>query len=417
MPTTARGWLPRLRAATEGLHADLDQAPFVAALRRGDASERELATFLWIMALLHAATQRACAALEDPALRELAADVGARGLQAESDLMTLAASGDADMSLDVAAMRPITAVAEAILWRAHEDPSALVGALYVLQGSRRGARVLAEPIAAQHPELRYFAAGAESFGPAWRRLCAALEDRDPAAADGACELAAAIFRALGDALRALNSPPNPSRATAMVLNTEAGAHPIVTAPRSLVAALIAGIRCWRDFPYLEARYGTRGRRFTGSDSAWLATLAGARHEAALTKVRWLGRVLAARGLPTLILEAHIRCLHRELAAFTAVDAADLAPLVAAAEALRSARARHLSDAARQHLEAEFGAALKAPDPFATPALVVAAVADERAGHERAVESLTSWLADEARFGRRWSKAVRDLVTAARALAR
>jgi heme oxygenase len=413
VPTTPRGWLPRLRAATEPLHADLDEEAFVDALRRGEASDRELVTFLWIMALLHAATARACAAQDDPALRDLAADVGARGLEAESDLTKLAA----DACVDVTAMRPVTAVAETILWRAHEDPSALAGAVYVLQGSRRGARVLAEPLAEQHPELRFFAAGAEGFGPQWRRLCAALEARDPAAADGACELAAAIFRALIDALRALMSPPNPSRATAMVLNTEAGAHPIVTAPRSLVAALVAGIRCWRDFPYLEARYGTRGRRFTGSDSAWLATLAGAAHDAALKKIRWLGRVLAARGLPTLILEAHITCLHRELAAFAAVDAADLTPLIAAAEALRSERTQHLDDAARERLEAEFSAALRKPDPFATPTLIAAAVADERSGHELAVESVASWLADDARFGRRWSRAVDDLVASARELAR
>ncbi|MEZ4382268.1 MAG: biliverdin-producing heme oxygenase [Nannocystaceae bacterium] len=412
MPTTAKGWLPRLRAATEAQHDALDELPVAVALSRGDPTPRELATFLWIMALLHAATERACADVRDETLRELGAELRARGRAAERDLAALA-----DAPVESAAMRPVTAIAEAILWRAKEDPRALLGALYVLQGSRRGARVLADRLEAQHPGLSFFASAAEDQAGAWRRLCAALDATDPCEASGACELAAALFGALIDALGALVTPPNHVRPTAMVLNNEAGAHAIVTAPRPLVAALSAGLRCWRDFPYLEERYGARGRCFTGSDSAWLATLAGATEEAALTKIRWLGRLLAARGLPTLILETHVVRLVDELAAFADAEPAALAPLAAAAQALRDDRAAHLDDADARALEASFAAAVGARDPFATPALVVAAVADECSDHERAVSSLTDWLADEARFGLRWSTAVLDLVDAARDRAR
>ena len=49
-----------------------------------------------------------------------------------------------------------------------------------------------------------------------------------------------------------------------------------------------------------------------SDSGWLATLPGLSAAAVEHQVRWLGTLLAARGMPRLLMEEHLVVLHDEL---------------------------------------------------------------------------------------------------------
>jgi len=73
-------------------------------------------------------------------------------------------------------------------------------------------------------------------------------------------------------------------------------------PLEIDLALRAAKTAWEKYPYLEHRYGERGRRFTNSDSCWLFTLTRARREVAVTRaLEWLRTVLASRGIPTVIL--------------------------------------------------------------------------------------------------------------------
>ncbi|MEZ4453266.1 MAG: hypothetical protein R3B09_27635 [Nannocystaceae bacterium] len=410
-PETPRGWLPLLRAATGELHRRLDDGPFVGALRCGDATSRDVATFLWSMALLHLAAHRATLEVEDEGLRALGVEIGARGREAERDLALF------DLhEVDYGAMRPVARAAEEILWCSKERPEALLGALYVLVGSRLGARSLSGLIARYSPEgatLRFFEGAQEGLGDEWRRLAAELERRDPADSEGACRLAEQVFEALLEGLGAVNPMAVSPRPTAILINAESGPHAIVAAPRPLVCALIAGIRCWRDFPYLEARYGRRGRRFTSSDSAWLATLAEASPKATLHKIRWLGRLLSLRGLPSRILEAHLVCLIEELEGYGGVDRPSLRALVMAAESLRRGRARCFHDADVARLEASFATTIDPQSPgswaFEAPGLIVAAIADECNGIVGALAGLTRWLGDPKLFGEVWSEAVAGLI--------
>ena len=96
------------------------------------------------------------------------------------------------------------------------------------------------------------------------------------------------------------------------INFEAGTHDVTTDPRELVAAVDAGVRTWNVYPYFEARYGGRGRRFTRSDSAWLVTLASAEIDAARRQIKWLASLLAARGMPSLLFEEHLFHLREAL---------------------------------------------------------------------------------------------------------
>ncbi|RYE86097.1 MAG: hypothetical protein EOO75_16155 [Myxococcales bacterium] len=187
------------------------------------------------------------------------------------------------------------------------------------------------------------------------------------------------------------------------LNPEAGTHAVTDDPDELPAALRAGQRSWDAQPYYALRYGDRGQLFTRSDSAWLVTLTAADQDAVDAQIAWLGRVLASRGMPRLLLERHLLVLHEELTAATPGRAADHARLAAAAARLAAERRRWVDDA----LLVEMDARLSTPDaplPHAGE-LVASAVADERHGLTTAVPALLGWLASPAHFAPAWCQAV------------
>src|ERR671933_594218 len=96
-------------------------------------------------------------------------------------------------------------------------------------------------------------------------------------------------------------PPARPLASASSLNPSAGHHVVTGDPRELAAAERAGERSWTAWTYYERRYGDRGRQFTRSDSAWIAALPGSPASIVERQVRWLGTLLAARGMPRLLL--------------------------------------------------------------------------------------------------------------------
>lgn len=183
------------------------------------------------------------------------------------------------------------------------------------------------------------------------------------------------------------------------------------------AAVRAGKRSWQRFPYYEWRYSGRGERFTRSDSAWLASLASLDSAIVEYSVAWLGRVLASRGVPRMLLELHLAVLYDELVKAVPARANIYATLLAASQTLREARLRHIDGATFVALTHAFAKEVdkewnrRLPE---TGALLAAAVADERAGIALAVASVEGWMKDPFRFPRRWINAVDRALARARA---
>ncbi|NUR15275.1 MAG: hypothetical protein HOQ13_03070 [Dermatophilaceae bacterium] len=154
-------------------------------------------------------------------------------------------------------------------------------------------------------------------------------------------------------------------------------------------------------PYYGARYGARGSRFATTDSAWLVSLAWLDEAGAVRQVQWLARVLAARGMPSWLLEIHLDELVGEVR--SVADPGTVGALPAAAAALASARRRHVDDElleaadawALEAVEAVEGAVDALPVPRAG-ALMAAAVADARSGVTRDDTALLDWLTDGER---------------------
>ena len=204
------------------------------------------------------------------------------------------------------------------------------------------------------------------------------------------------------------------------LNPEAGAHGVTTDPRELRSALRAGRRTRGRFGYYEMRYGARGSAFTRSDSAWIVTLVEQPAGVVERQLSWLGALLAARGMPRWLLEVHLETLHAELVTAVPEKRQSYDELLRVAAVFRDERFSHLDELTSSRLAESFDDCLGSASSNDLPeagALLVAAVADERNGLPRAVESLTEWLADPARFPDDWITAATETVAAARDLAR
>ncbi len=420
--------MPVLREGTRDAHAALEALPFSRALQEGALGRPDYVAFLRSMAFLHEAVEGALEASGDgrviavwhPGLRRLPA--------LEDDLEALEAATGGDLPVERPDLLAILAGEEARMQGARTPPY-LLGWLYVLQGSVLGGRTLAGPVGkalglAEGRGTAFLSGqGGGSPGDRWREFGARMEAAFPSPGGGRESLlrgALAAFQAFHAVFQALRPsfPPGPGPLAA-VLNREAGIHRIPQDPLEIRAALRAGAASWERFPYYERRYGSRGRRFTRSDSAWIVTLAGESVEAAERELRWLGRFLAARGMPRWLLEAHLDELHRELreARPERIEAYDV--LLQVARRLEEERLSVLAPAHVESLTEAFGEEVPPSESAALPwagHIVVAAVADEMAGVTGAIRSVEGWMRDRTRFSEPWTRGVRNLLDRARARA-
>jgi hypothetical protein len=186
-----------------------------------------------------------------------------------------------------------------------------------------------------------------------------------------------------------------------IRNPEAGAHPVTADPVELEAVHAAAQRTWDAFPYYAHRYGERGRRFCDSDTAWLVTLAAMQRAAAVRQVQWLGSLLAARGMPQLLLETHLRHL------YAALRSSRYANLRHGSSALAQARRGQIAEPRFRELASTFNDRANALPNLGQ--LLVAAVCDEGLGIAAAVTSMEEWMP------RQWRAAAAIVSAAARAV--
>jgi hypothetical protein len=130
-------------------------------------------------------------------------------------------------------------------------------------------------------------------------------------------------------------------------------------------------------------------------------------------------VLAARGMPTLLLQDQLESLVEELVAAVPEKRAHYEALLPAATDLREMRRRHLGDAQVEEVARAFdraaGPEWSARFPF-TGEMLASAVADELEGMEAAANGIVAWLSDPARFPAAWTGAVAQALARSRAQA-
>lgn len=305
-----------------------------------------------------------------------------------------------------------------LLWEAPRGPlqsQALVGAIAL--GERMRSAAHREPVSllGYHYALRLALFPLPDASP-WDGLThplagVALEAEQEA---GLVRAAGETFSRVRTLLDALHPPRD--RPPTYWLNRDAGSHPITMDPDELRAALRAAAASWEEFPYYAWRFGDRGRQFCDSDSAWLVTLRGHAEPQVWKHISWLGGLLAARGMPRLMLERHLRRLHQELVRAKPEHPEAHDVLRRVAERLAEERRQFLDDLTLRTLGEDFDARV-GPDWShrlrGTGELLASAVADECGGHTQTVPSLASWLGEPSRFPAPWLHAVAETLHQAR----
>lgn len=198
-----------------------------------------------------------------------------------------------------------------------------------------------------------------------------------------------------------------------LFNADAGQHPLPDDPQEIDAVLQATRHCYELHPYFMARYGARGVAFTNSDGGWLVCLSHTWQSHVHEQVAWLSDLLAARGMPSWLMELHLLLLHEALRQRLPGQGLRFAKLRRAATRLRQQRCARMAqadfDAIADRFDAQAG-----PELANAGRLIVAAVCDERGGRDQAVPSLMKWLADPGRFTPRWCAEAARALAAARA---
>jgi heme oxygenase len=408
-----------LKGAIRERHARLETLPFIVALTCGELPLESYVGQLRAMAVIQGSLEHELSLSNAAEIKKIWQGRPSRLAHLRRDLSVFDAFLVPD-NLDV--LEHARKIAETIRHYRVEQPTNLLGILYVLEGTTLG-NVTHLPdvlkiFGSQTAGTAFYYAGYgdrtheywEEFRCAMNALAIDQQGR---------ERLILVANAFFDQLEALFSALYPIRdsrrgLTASMLNPEAGDHAVPGDVKEIEAAVTAAGKCREEFPYFDERYKERGQSFAKSDAAWLATLVELPQAQLMSQVEWLGRVLANRGMPRITLERQLELLYEELTA--TVPAKRYTSLLEAASSLKSERLHRIPEDTFNGLTRQFDIStdgeLQGGKLKNTGALIVSAVADEANGISGALTSLIIWLTNTERFSPLWIKAVR--LTAERA---
>jgi len=403
-----------LKARTAAAHSRLETLPFFQSLQAGSLPIVPIVNFMRCMAIVHAVVEREFSQATIPQFVRLGAHTTPKAPLLAADLDTLRAASVPSIADAVHAA--LDCAAE-ILSNAR-SPLSLVGVLYVLEGSQNGGLVLKQAYARclnlHEEQLTYFGCYGDDTANHWQLFEYLLNslELDEEGITLVADSAVGCFDWIEKICTALYPYSEQClEVQVTAVNFEAGDHAMPQNPAEIALALRAGKSAWEQYPYLDQRYGERGKRFTNSDSCWLVALTRMPAESATEDLKWLRTVLAVRGIPTVILERHLRLINEALA----IEFRDQPEMQTRFEQFLSGL-----EAERQpiwgsiaHLVEQFDlrfrvcAGLKVPS---AAELIASAWIDECSGIDGALASVRDWFADSERFSEEWVADVNEFVT-------
>jgi heme oxygenase len=330
-------------------------------------------------------------------------------------------------SSDTCSIEAALAITAKIRLRRVEHPITLLGYLYVFEGSTLGNKMHRPDISEtfhldEMNGCRYYSSYRDEVSTHWVQFSDKMNEalHNPTLHNSIIEAAHEAFAGLEELYKALYPLDKTEKSFHVTrINPEAGNHPMPDDKHEIQAALKASDRGWTEFPYYEHRYGERGKRFSDSDTCWLVTLTRLDQESMQRQIEWIGRVLATRGMPQIMLEKTLKYLHEELTIAIPDNTATYDKLLTSAEILRKARTQLISEKELESLSNEFDqfAGAELSKQFKnTGRLLVASVVDEKNGITGAISALQEWVTDEARFPNTWISGVKDIINKTTAIA-
>jgi len=406
-----------LKAETAAYHTKLESLPYFGELIAHRLPLECYVNQLRALSVIHSVLEKQLAAsANEHIVRVWEDDLRKLPLLMEDlDFFAPRVSSDNTPTIEVA-----LSIAAKIRMRGVELPLSLLGYLYVMEGSTLGNQMHQPDITKSYnlagvDGSRYYSSYKNSVKTRWQQFTGKMNEalNDPTLYGSVVEAAHETFVGLESLYNAL-FPIKKSGSTFHVvrINSEAGNHPIPTDKREIQAALNASNRCWDEYPYYEKRYEKRGKRFSDSDTCWLATLTTLDQIDVQKHVDWLCRVLAARGMPTLMMETLLHYLSLELTAAVPENKALYHKLLKSSEKLKKKRLSHIEEKTFNNLAEEFEQSVAKDMRESlknTGFLLVSAVIDEKNGISGALSGLSKWLVDVDRFPNVWIAAVEQTI--------
>jgi len=404
-----------LRTDTADLHKRLGTLPFFSALRAGTLRRAAIISFLRSLSIIHAVLERSLSLVSSTPIADLSRHASRKLPLLVADLDAL----DAENSPSVtAAIRGALDYAAEILTSA-DNPLTLVGVLYTLEGSQNDGIVLkhdyARCLSVPEDQLSYIGCYGIATTTHWKEfidcLNALILDDDQVK-----EVAQAATRCF-EQLENICAELCPYRDRDLkhhvaAVNFEAGDHAMPQNPLDIALALRVGRTSWLRYPYLEYRFGERGKRFTSSDSCWLVALTEMSAESATKNLDWLRTVLAGRGIATVILEDQLAAISRELAVRSPGQPQSCAHYERFLSSRAAERRALLDTESVTKLIDQFDQRLRSCTGLtveSTAKLITSAWVDERSGIDGALAAVRDWFVDVDRFSSDWIANVNELL--------
>jgi heme oxygenase len=396
-----------LRAETADLHERLGTLPYFSALRAGTLRRGAIVSFLRSLAIIHGVLERSLYLVSSPPIADLSRHAARKVPLLLADLAALGAQSSSSVT---AAIRCALDYAAEIL-TSGDNPLTLVGVLYVLEGSQNGGVALKHDYARclNVPEDRLAYIGCYGIATAahWKGFIECLNGLtlDDDQVKEVAQAATRCFEELENICAELY--PYDDRDLehhVTAVNHEAGDHAMPQNPLHIALALRVGRASWRRYPYLEYRFGERGKRFSRSDSCWLVALTQMSVESATKSLDWLRTILASRGIATVILEDHLAALSRELALGSPGQPQPCAHYARFLSSRAAERGALLDTESATQLIDQFDRRFRSCTGLTVKSaakLIASAWVDERSGMDGALAAVRDWFVDVERFSRDW----------------
>jgi len=404
-----------LKAATAATHSQLDGLPYFRALQDGSLPKLSIVSFLRSLSIVHAVVERNLATVSNPKIGELFKLAGPKLSAVCADLNLLRADGLPSIA---PAIRHALQFGDDIL-RGSDNPWFLVGALYALEGSQNGGAVLAQSytrcLTATSARLTYIGSYGSDTPAHWDSFMRCLDSLVVADKESALIVnsAKSSFEWIANICASLYPfAENDLMHHVTEINFEAGDHAIPQNPLEVELALRAGRRAWEQYPYLQCRFGERGKRFTNSDSCWLVTLTHMPVEMVTKNLIWLRTVLSTRGLPAVILETHLREISRALRLEFGEHMDGHQRFDQFLSNLELERKKICGEQDLSHLVEGFEQRFSSCPGFRVKSaaqLITSAWIDERSGITGSLSATQDWFASSSRFSTEWITNVTGLV--------
>ncbi len=409
------GLLQQIRERTRESHARLEALPFHRALLDSTLDRVSIHSYFRSLAIILTALQSKLTETQDSRLSAL---VEGRAHMLELINKDLELIFSNDRQVVTAAIDAAVEMAHSIRKLNRAEELFIAGVLYVTEGSQNGASLLksaiAKSLSVSPDQVSYFGAYGTNTREVWSKFTTLLDSLEFSSTeenliiDGAVQTFAMFERVM-----ATLHPHRPRDLSfhASSINPEAGSHAVPQTATEIEIAFEAGKKAWTGFPYLEERFKDRGKRFTASDSCWLVSLFPLEETAIRKNIFWLRGVLSARGLPSIILETHLKeivSLARARLSYSPETYLGYSNVV---NELRMNRLQSLSEDQWNTMANDYDRQFSECDGYKVTrpsSLVMSAWFDEMSGIRGANLAIENWFGDPSRFSARWIALMQNL---------